>query len=163
MRKFKTGKQNRINYIYYPVKGARVQLTPSEVSDDTFIEILHHFDDEELNAERRIKEYRHETSLNEIVYNEDGNESEVGDFISDTLYNPLGYLLQKIEDEEHQETLEKLRNSISELTPLQQETIQMKFFENMTNVRIAAIQGKSETAVRKCLKGAFQSLKKKLS
>ena len=56
----------------------------------------------------------------------------------------------------------KLRMAITELTRLQQDTLKLFFFEGMPKVAIADLQGKSETAVRKCINGAIESLKKKL-
>lgn len=64
-RKFKTSKKNRINYIYYDSNGIKTVLIPEEDGvNEATIEILHQFDDEEVNNNRR--ETRRHSSIDEI-------------------------------------------------------------------------------------------------
>lgn len=49
-RKFKTGKKNRTNYIYYAADGTQVVLSPGENGGtEAEISLLHHMDDEEYD------------------------------------------------------------------------------------------------------------------
>ena len=54
MRKFKTARDNRTNYIYYFNDGTSYTITPGENGENaTIISQLHGMDDDELDAQRR--------------------------------------------------------------------------------------------------------------
>ena len=59
MRKFKTAEKNRTNYVYYTAEGKPIVITPGMVGEDgkavteSLITMLHDWDDEDVNAERR--------------------------------------------------------------------------------------------------------------
>ena len=56
MRKFKTAEKNRTNYVYYTAEGKKVELRPGQEGiTETWITMLHDWDDNDVNAERREK------------------------------------------------------------------------------------------------------------
>lgn len=159
-RFFKTSKKKRTNYIYFHANGTKTVIEPNG-DMEVFIELLHGEDDEAVNKNRH-HEYYVTQSLDQIVNNDNGKDISLGDVVTDDALNPLEVLLAWESTKEQEQLISKLRIAMTELTPLQQDTLKLFFFEDMTKVAIADLQGKSETAVRKCINGAIESLKKKL-
>ncbi len=162
MRKFKTAEKNRTNYIYYTAEGKKVELKPGQDGiDETWIAMLHDWDDEEVDAERR-EEY-HCPIRFDIYHDGDGDDADDRNpYLEDNTYNPLQQILTSIVDEERSTRLEKLKVALSELTDKQKDTVIKKFYKNMSNVDIAAEEGVSETAIRNRLKKIYAQLGKKI-
>lgn len=167
MRKFKTAKENRTNYIYYTADGKKITLTPGMVDDqgqeltEEMITILHGFDDDEYNAERRE---RYHCPVHYQAY-KDGNDEEAddrNDYLADNSADPLEQILASIEAQEHSDKLDRLSNAMPDMTDLQKATVYKKFYQKMTNVAIAAEEGVTEAAIRNRLKKIFASLAKKI-
>ena len=159
-RFFKTSKKKRTNYIYFHADGTKTVIEPNG-DMEVFIELLHGEDDEAVNKNRH-HEYYVTQSLDQTVNNDNGKDISLGDVVMDDVLNPLEELLTWESTKEQEQLFSKLRMAMTKLTPLQQETVKLFFFDGMTKVAIADLQGKSETAVRKCINGAIESLKKKL-
>lgn len=159
-RFFKTSLKKRTNYIYFHADGTKTVI---ETNGDTevFIELLHDEDDEAVNKYRHY-EYYVTQSLDQTVNNDNGKDISLGDVVTDDALTPLEELLAWESTKEQEQLISKLRMAMTELTPLQQDTLKLFFFDGMTKVAISDLQGKSETAVRKCINGAIESLKKKL-
>lgn len=162
MRKFKTADKNRTNYIYYTAEGKKVELKPGwDEVDETWIAMLHDWDDEEVDANRR-EEY-HCPIRFDSYHDGDGNDADDRNpYMEDNTYNPLQQILTSIADEERSTRLEKLKVALSELTDKQKDTVIKKFYKNMSNVEIAAEEGVSETAIRNRLKKIYAQFGKKI-
>lgn len=162
MRKFKTAEKNRTNYVYYTAEGKKVELKPGQGEiDETWIAMLHDWDDEEVDAERREEYY---CPVHYDSYH-DGDGDEADDrnpYLEDDTYNPLAQILTSIVDEERSLQLERLKTALSELTDKQKDTVIKKFYKNMTNVDIAAEENVSEAAIRNRLKKIYAQLGKKI-
>lgn len=162
LRKLKTSKKNRTNYIYYPSEGQPVIITPNEEGvTDTIIATLHECDDIAVDADRR--EDYHVPVHFDAYY--DKNEEDAADrnsYLTDSEPNPMESLIQSIEETEHEEKLYRLRTAIETLKPQQKELIKKVFYEKRTNVSIAAEEGVSETAIRKRLKKVYEELRKRI-
>ena len=167
MRKFKTAQNHRTNYIYYTADGTKITISPGMVDDqgqeltEEMITILHGFDDDEYNAERRE---RYHCPVHYQAY-KDGNDEEAddrNDYLADNSADLLEQILASIQEQEHSDKLDRLSNALSEMTDLQKDTVFKKFYRKMTNVAIAAEEGVSEAAIRNRLKKIFASLAKKI-
>lgn len=160
MRRFKTGKKNRTNYIFKGLDGKETVITPEEVGS-TWITILHAEDDKEVDANRRA-DY-----LAPVHYDSYGSEdnTETADhnvLLADKISNPLERMLHFIDEAEHESRLDKMQAAIKNLQPQQQELIQKVFYQKRSNVDIAAEEGVSEAAIRNRLKKILASLRKKV-
>ncbi len=71
--------------------------------------------------------------------------------VADKTSGPLNHI-------EASETTKSLYAAISELTPIQQQVVILKFFEGMSNAEIGAVVGKSEGAVKSLQHRALASL-----
>lgn len=162
MRKFKTAEKNRTNYIYYTAEGTKVVLKPGEDGvDETWITMLHDWDDSDVDAERR--ENRNCPVRLESYSDGDGeNADDRNTYLEDKASDPLQQILTSIADEESSIRMKKLKAAISELSDKQRETIYKKFYKKMTNVDIAAEEGVSEAAIRNRLTKIYAALKKKI-
>ena len=162
MRNFKTSKKKRSTYIYYGADESRIEVTPDmDGVTEADIEILHNWDDDEVDAERR-HDYRIQFSLNETVGFDADKATERVDLVQDENSNPLEMLLQAVHDEEKAEMLARLQAAIKELTPLQQTTLKKKFYQSRTNVDIAKEEGVSKMAITNRLKKIYAKLKNEL-
>jgi RNA polymerase sigma factor (sigma-70 family) len=162
MRNFKTSKKKRNTYIYYGADGARIEVTPGMNGVlDSDIKILHSWDDEEVDRERRY-DYRIKYSLNDVIHVGDGRVTERMDLIQDENLDPLETLLAALDEAEKTERLAKLHTALKTLTPLQRQTLEKKFVQNRTNVDIAAEEGVSKMAITNRLKKIVAKLKRAL-
>lgn len=168
MRKFKTAQDNRTTYNYYTSKGKKITLTPGMVDDqgqeltEEMITILHGFDDDEYNAERRE---RYHCPVHYQAY-KDGNDEEAddrNDYLADNSADLLEQILASIQEQEHSDKLDRLSNALSEMTDLQKDTVFKKFYRKMTNVAIAAEEGVSEAAIRNRLKKISRAWQKRFN
>lgn len=176
MRKFKTAEKNRTNYVYYTAKGKKVKLKPGQEGiDETWIAILHDWDDKELDAERREKYHTHMHFGDECDWLQRSSNTPTNNgqeelprmdssYLEGKEYaiNPLDRMLAFIDEQEHSDKLTRLKVALSTLTDLQRDTIYKKFYRNMTNVQIAAEEKVSEAAIRNRLKKIYATLRKKI-
>ena len=161
MRKFKTAEKNRTNYVYYTAEGKKVELRPGQEGiTETWITMLHDWDDKDVNAERREK-YHCPVHFDGYYDGEGDDADDRNPYLEDNTYNPLEQILSSIANEEHSARLEKLKIALSELTDKQKDTVVKKFYRGMTNVDIAAEEGVSEAAIRNRLTKIYAQLKKK--
>lgn len=154
-RKFITSQKNRTNYIYYPAVGSKFIITPDE--GGAFINILHNFDDEEVDEQRRY-DYRITAHLDSYHDGEGEEASDRNKYLADDSYNPEHILVEKEMESGHQELLERLAEAMESLTEKEKKLFQDKFVKNKTNVFIAKEMGISETMVRKNLKKMYEKL-----
>jgi RNA polymerase sigma factor (sigma-70 family) len=162
MRKFKTAEKNRTNYVYYTAEGKKVELKPGQGEiDETWIAMLHDWDDEEVDAERR-EEYYCPVHLDGYHDGYGDDADDRNPYLEDDTYNPLQQILTSIANEERSVRMEKLKVALSELTDKQKDTVIKKFYRGMTNVQIAAEEGVSEAAIRNRLTKIYATLKKKI-
>lgn len=162
MRKFKTAKNNRTNYIYYFNDGTSYTITPGKNGKNTiFISELHNMDDEEVDAER-YEEYHCPVHYDNYKDGKGDDADDRNPYLEDETYNPLAQILKSIADDERSALMERLKVALSELTDKQKDTVVKKFYRNMTNVQIAAEEGVTEAAIRNRLKKIYATLGKKL-
>jgi RNA polymerase sigma factor (sigma-70 family) len=76
--------------------------------------------------------------------------------------NPLECILQAVDAITCENRIKKVQAAIKTLQPQQQELIRKKFYDNRTNVDIAAEEGVTEAAIRNRLKKIYSNLSKKL-
>lgn len=158
---YKTSQKKRTEYIYYPADGTKITITPGEASD-SFIELLHTMDDNEVDEQRRY-DYRVTTHLD--AYH-DGNDESANDrnrYLSDHSTNPEKLLIEAEEKAEHLDMLDKLTKAMDCLLPQQKDLFKKVYIENRTNVDIAADERVTEAAIRKRLKKMHERLRKALS
>ena len=154
-RKFKTSQKNRTNYIYYPAVGSKFIITPDE--GGTFIDILHNYDDSEVDEQRRY-DYRITAHLGSYYDGEGKEANDRNKYLADDSHNPESILIEKEMEVGHQELLERLAEAMKSLTEKEKKLFQDKFVEGRTNVSIAKEMGISETMVRKNLKKMYEKL-----
>lgn len=136
-RKFKTSKKNRINYIYYDSNGIKTVLIPEEDGvNEATIEILHQFDDEEVNNNRR--ETRRHSSIDEI--------NDKSKYIKDLYVDVEEEALSKIESEA---TEKIVQDTLLELKPQQRDLINKLYLSDnpMTQAEYAEELGIEESSV----------------
>ncbi|MBD5637575.1 sigma-70 family RNA polymerase sigma factor [Clostridium botulinum] len=162
LRNFKTSQKNRTNYIYYPLEGEAIKIVPNEDGvTDAIIATLHSFDDEEVDADRR-ENYHVPVHMNAYYDEKEDDAADRNAYLTDNDSNPLESIIKSIEETEHEEKIDKLRDAIETLKPQQKELIKKIFYEKRTNVSIAAEEGVSEAAIRKRLKKIYENLRKKI-
>lgn len=162
MRKFKTARDNRTNYIYYFNDGTSYTITPGENGENaTIISQLHGMDDDELDAQRR-EAYHCPVHLDGYHDGDGDDADDRNPYLCDTAADPLEQMLASINEQEHSEKVDKLKVALTTLTDLQKNTVYKKFYRNMSNVDIAAEEGVSEAAIRNRLKKIFANLAKKI-
>ena len=160
MRKFKTTEKNRINYVYFTAEGKKIVLTPENV-DSGWIALLHNEDDVCVDADRR--ENYHVPVHYDAYSDGDGDEAEDRNpYLVDDAPDPFESLLRSIDEAEHEDKLQKLKAAIQTLQPQQISLIQKVFYENRTNVDIAAEEGVTEAAIRNRLKKIYVNVAKKI-
>ncbi|MBS5369953.1 MAG: sigma-70 family RNA polymerase sigma factor [Coprobacillus cateniformis] len=185
-RRNKTGKENRMNYIYYTAEGIKIILTPDDVGSD-WIAYLHNEDDYAVNFERREKDHfqlridendyslqrnRNSHVTSEMRANQQiktKNKKTAIPRFSDVAFDGKSYmatpeeqLREELRERERSYEVIELQTAIKTLQPQQKELIQKKFYEKRTNVDIAAEEGVTETAIRKRLMKIYDNLAKKL-
>lgn len=136
-RKFKTSKKNRINYIYYDSNGIKTVLIPGEDGvNEATIELLHQFDDEEVNNNRR--ETRRHSSIDEI--------NDKSKYIKDLYVDVEEEALSKIESEA---TEKIVQDTLLELKPQQRDLINKLYLSDnpMTQAEYAEELGIEESSV----------------
>ena len=74
--------------------------------------------------------------------------------------NPLECILQAVDAITCENRIKKVQAAIKTLQPQQQELIRKKFYDNRTNVDIAAEEGVTEAAIRNRLKKIYSNLSK---
>lgn len=166
MRKFKTAVNNRTNYVYYTAEGKAITLSPGMTDDDQtvtdeIITLLHTMDDDEYNAERRER-YHCPVHYQSYTGGSGEDAEDRNDYLEDVSANPLEQILAEIDEQERSAKIDRLERTVSNLADLQKSTIFKKFYQNMTNVAIAAEEGVSEAAIRNRLKKIFTNLAKKI-
>ena len=158
---YKTSQKKRTEYIYYPAVGTKIIISPGEASD-SFIELLHTMDDNEVDEQRRY-DYRVTTHLDGY---HDGNDESVNDrnrYLSDYSTNPEKLLIEAEEKAEHQDILDKLTQAMKCLFPQQKELFKKVYLDKRSNTDIAAEKGVKEAAIRNRLKKMHNKLRKNLS
>ena len=160
MRKFKTAEKNRTNYIYYTAEEKKIVLTPDDV-DSTWIAFLHGEDDEAVDVERR-EDYHVPIHYDSYSDGEGDDVADRNSYMEDGAPDPFESLIQSMDADEHEDKLKKLKAAIGTLQPQQKVLIQKVFYQNRTNVDIAAEEGVSETAIRNRLKKIYANLAKKI-
>lgn len=167
MRKFKTSEKGRTNYIYYTAEGKKITLTPGMIAGqgqeitEELIAILHSFDDDEVDANRR-DEYHCPVHYQSYTDGSGEDADDRNDYLADKSADPLALILNEMDDQERSDRLDRLEAALSSLTESQKSTICKKFYRKMTNVAIAAEEGVSEAAIRNRLKKIYEKLKKKI-
>lgn len=161
-RKFKTAEKNRVNYVYYTADGKKIVITPGENGvTEEMITLLHTYDDEEVDADRR-EDYNAPVRF-EGYSDDEGSELESrNSYLAYTSADPLEKLMDAIQEEELKIKMNNLKTAFSTLTEKQRETIDKKFFKNMTNTAIAFEEGVSEAAIRNRLAKIYKNLEKKI-
>lgn len=135
-RKFKTGKKNRTNYIYYAADGTQVVLSPGENGvTEAEISLLHHMDDEEYDNNRCNESGQLRFS---IMVSDDGEDmtdrcEEMADLRSD---------IQIIVED--RENCERMHKTIRALQPQQRELVEAVYFKQRKITDIASEQGVSQ-------------------
>lgn len=163
MRAFKTPKKNRTTFNYYSVTGEKIEITPDEVGT-TWIARLHGEDDAMVDADRR-QDYLapvHYDSLSNAEGDSEGIEEKL-DFLADPELDPQEQAVKKIECQEHEQLLAKLREAIETLQPQQKDLVRKVFFEKRSCASIAAEDGVSRAAICLRLKKIYAALGKKLA
>jgi RNA polymerase sigma factor (sigma-70 family) len=160
MRKFKTAEKNRTNYVYYTAEEKKIVLTPDDV-DRTWIAFLHGQDDEAVDAERR-EDYHVPVHYDSYSDGEGNDAADRNFYMEDDAPDPFESLIQSMDAAEHEDKLKKLKVAIETLQLQQKALIQKVFYQNRTNVDIAAEEGVSETAIRNRLKKIYANLAKKI-
>lgn len=149
MRNFKTSEKKRGTYIYFEANGNRVELIPGQDGvNESWIALLHALDDEEVDA------YRREMYHCPVSYDNSYNLVNKKD--------PLEIMLALCTAEERYVMIEKVKKALLELTDKQYETVQKKFYLEMSNVDIASDENVTETAIRNRCKKIYNQLKKKI-
>ena len=164
MRKFKTPKGNRTNYIYRTAEGKEIVITPEMLGNENveIITLLHSWDDDEVDANRR-EDYHVPVHYQNYCEGEEGDSEGSNPYLSDKESNPMMLLLSSLDEDERLERAERLVAAVQTLTDLQRQTIHKKYYRNMSNVDIAAEEGVSEAAIRHRLSKIHENLRKKIT
>lgn len=160
MRKFKTAEKNRTNYVYYTAEGKKIVLTLDDVDSD-WIAFLHGEDDESVDADRR-EDYHVPVHYDAYSDGEGDDAADRNAYMEDDASDPFESLIQSMDAAEHEDKLKRLKAAIQTLQPQQIALIQKVFYENRTNVDIAAEEGVTEAAIRNRLKKIYTNLAKKI-
>ena len=134
---------------YYPLfkKDTFVEV-PDEVA-----EALLHMYREENNRHRKIYYHKAYYSLDR----EDGIETYAFDFVEKS---PEEIMLEQEEERLFLVTLERLSEAMENLTPLQFQRVQARYFLGMKNVEIAAAEGVSVSVISSSIRGALASIRR---
>ncbi|EMW5510624.1 TPA: RNA polymerase sigma factor [Enterococcus faecalis] len=156
-KKYKTSQNKRNEYIYEFANGERTIIIPGENGvTEIDIQLNHSFDDEDIRAwNRDVYKKNH--------YIEDfsqGSQVEHNKLLADWDANPFNKILEMENCEERQKLIEQLHKAMGQLTDKQFRTIQKKFYEQKTNVEIAAEEDVTEAAIRNRLNKIYRRLEK---
>lgn len=132
---------------------ANGQTIEIEIGEEWF-NLLREMDHEEMLSNR--KETRRHTSLESFV-SEDGEDYP---FASDD--DVEGEVLNKEDQQEHEVTLQHLREALSTLTPEQQGLVDAIYYQNMKITDYATAQGVTHPAISQRKATVIKALKKKL-
>ena len=169
----KTPKNERGVYSYKGLDGREVIVRPNE--DDVTevdIELLHKFDDREIDNEYKNKRKRLNAKEKEEKKKwEDEHPGEIFDskyavsiekLESGGIALDKSSLLAHLADRsfEHFEKYFDLYQAIEQLEPLQQELIQKIFFDGFSQKEMATERGVSTVAIHQALNRIFEKLKK---
>jgi hypothetical protein len=160
MRKFKTAEKNRTNYVYYTAEDKKIVLTPEDVDSD-WIAFLHGEDDDSVDADRR-EDYHVPVHYDAYSDGEDSDTADHNAYLKDDAPDPFESLIQSMDEAEHEDKLKRVKVAIQTLQPQQITLIHKVFYENRTNVDIAAEEGVTEAAIRNRLKKIYTNLAKKI-
>ncbi|QNO17909.1 RNA polymerase sigma factor [Caproicibacterium amylolyticum] len=156
-KKYKTGRANRMSYIYYTSDGSKITLTPGKNGvAEADIELLHTMDDNEVDERRRF-EY-HTTHFD--VGCDNAIPDDYYNFLSDNHADPENILLGKEDECDYQSQLKNLHRAMESLQPRQLELFRKVYVDRRTNTDIAAEEGVTEAAIRSRLKKMHEKLRK---
>ena len=158
-RKFKTGKNNRFQYIYYTAEGENIKLTPGEDGmTEEFIKLLHSMDDFELDEHRR---YEHRVTGPLDAYEEFDIELANNQimFLADESTNPEKICIRNQEEQEYQNILDILTEAMQTIPPQQKALFKKAYIDKRTNTEIAIEEGVTEAAIRNRLKKMHSRIK----
>lgn len=160
MKSYKVSKKNRDRYIYYWADGTSEEITLNDV-DSKWIEFLHEERDLEIDAERREK-YHIPMRYGYDSEEDDAIKSDFNRLLIDEMANPLDVIMDAIEIQERKERHLKLKAAMKELSEEEFDLIYKIFFKGMARVKMAELEGVSETTIRKRLNKIFEKIRKKL-
>lgn len=155
-KRYITNPNKRESYIYKGANQPAVTIIPGENGvTEVDIDILHAMDDGETRAwNRYIGKTNH--YIDDFVGESLAEHNRI---LADWNANPLTEILDMENSKEKQELIDVLHDSMQHLTDKQFNTLQKSFYDNRTNVDIAAAEVKSETAIRKRKNSAIKRLK----
>ena len=159
-KKYKTSQKNRESYIYYSGGKKIATIVPGENGvTEVDIEYLHSEDDQEVDEGRRY-DYRIACNLESYVDENGDSKAEHNKLLADWDADPFNEILEMENCEEKQKLIEQLHKAMGQLTDKQFRTIQKKFYEQKTNVKIAAEEDVTEAAIRNRLNKIYRRLGK---
>ncbi|MGM8363997.1 RNA polymerase sigma factor [Virgibacillus sp. W0181] len=159
-KKYKTSQEKRESYIYYSGGKKIATIIPGENGvTEIDIEILHSEDDREVDEGRRYN-YRIACNLDSYVDENGESKAEHNKFLADWDADPFNEILEMENCEEKQKLIEQLHKAMGKLTDKQLRTVQKKFYEQKTNVEIAAEEDVTEAAIRNRLNKIYRRLEK---
>src|SRR5699024_7325812 len=130
--------QNRESYVYYSGGKKRATIVPGENGvTEVDIEYLHPEDDQEVDEGRRY-DYRIACNLESYVDENGESKAEKNKLLADWDADTFNEILEMENSEEIHKLIEQLHKAMGQLTDKQFRTIQKKFYEQKTNVEIAA-------------------------
>jgi len=157
MKKHRTAKKNRNEYVYTSCTGTEMSLKPSQDGvTDADITTLHRLDDDEWNNDQKHHRNDRKTVTSVISYDDaDPSDAIFGDSSAD----PLEIL---ITEEMQRETLAEISEALRQLTEAQFKAIIAVRLRGLSAREYAKQIGKTEASVSKNLKSATIKLKKLL-
>jgi RNA polymerase sigma factor (sigma-70 family) len=152
IRKFKTGKDNRANYIYYSADGSKITLTPGENGvTEADIAFLHQMDDEEHDNDRREED-------GQLRFSQFSGESDGKEFVGRQLMiDPCAEIFEIMEKINQ---VKQLNVAIQTLLPQQKTLLDSVYVKKVTIAEIARREGVTEGAIRDRLRKIYKKLKK---
>lgn len=152
-KKYKTSQKNRESYIYYSEGKKIATIVPRENGvTEIDIEYLHYEDDQEVD-ERRRYEYRVAFNFESFVNKNGESTCDNNKYVEDIINSQL---IQQDEDFKRRVAIENLYQAMDRLQPQQQKLIEEKYFNNKTNVEIAAEEDVTEAAIRNRLNKIYR-------
>lgn len=157
-REYKTSQKHRTRYIYYPVDGPRIALSPGENGvTETDIQLLHAIDDAWVDEDRR-NEYHTRTLNDHLETRNDGHRRNQKPI---PIYTDLIDVFVAAEAEaRHQERLSMLATAMETLLPQQLELFKKVYIDQRTYTNIASEEGVTEAAIRNRLHKMHTRLRK---
>lgn len=127
---------------------------------DTFIEVTDEVAEALLLMEREENNRRRKLYYHKAYYSldrEDGIETYALDFVEKS---PKEIMLEQEEERLFLVTLERLSEALENLTPLQFQRVQARYFLGMKTVEIAAAEGVSVSVISSSIRGALASIRR---